>query len=308
MTPDWDFYAIVPTQFSRERDLDAESTAVNIERAVELGVSRFLLTGAYGEFQSLADDERVTLVETVRARCPDVVIMTGAVHPSTDATLQLANRLFHAGADEVMVGPPAMAEITDLDTLRHFDHLDRNSDGPLVLYNNPVFGHDVSPAHISELAGMSTFCAIKQGSTSIHQFVESVNAAHAGPRRLRLLAASDVIAVATLSSGADGLTSTNFWAFPEQVLALAHALAAGDRTRALSIHGALTPFFAQARALGQPRAIKAAMLMRGFVGAPAVRLPYAPLSEVERRGLEETVMAVDSALDAIGQGREEKAS
>jgi 4-hydroxy-tetrahydrodipicolinate synthase len=308
MTPDWDFYAIVPTQFSHERDLDAESTAVNVERAVELGVSRFLLTGAYGEFQSLADDERVALVEAVRARCPNVVIMTGAVHPSTDATLQLVNRLFDAGTDEVMVGPPAMAESTDLDILRHFDHLARNSDGPLVLYNNPVFGHDVSPAHISELAQMSAFSAIKQGTTSIHRFVESVSAAHAGPRPLRLLAASDVIAVATLSSGADGLTSTNFWAFPEPILALAGSLAAGDRTRAMSIHGALTPYFAHARALGQPRAIKAAMLFRGFVGTPAVRLPYAPLSEVERRGLEETILAVDSALSALGQGREERAS
>lgn len=308
MTPERDFYAIVPTQFDPNGDLDAASTAENVERAVEIGVTKFLLTGAYGEFQSLTDDERVTLVEAVKARCPDVVIMTGAVHPSTDATLRLVDRLFAAGCDEVMVGPPAMAETTDDDLLRHFEHLDRNSGGALVLYNNPAFGHDVSPAIIAQLAGMSAFAAVKQGTTSIHRFVESVSAAHDGPRRLRLLAASDVTAVMTLTSGADGLTSTNFWAFPESILALARSLTADDRTRALSIHRALTPFFAHVRTLGQPRAIKAAMLIRGFAGTTAVRLPYAPLSEVEQRALEETVMAVDSSLGAIGQGLGEKAS
>ena len=75
------FYAIAPTQFTEDGRLDVGANAENVERASLSGVSRFLLTGAYGEFQSLDDDERVRVVIAVRQISPGAEIMAGAVHP-----------------------------------------------------------------------------------------------------------------------------------------------------------------------------------------------------------------------------------
>lgn len=302
MTLERQFYAIAPTQFGSDGTLDAVATAENLHRAKEVGVDRFLLTGAYGEFQSLDDDERVDLVETARKLRPDAVIMAGAAHPSTDATLRLAKRLVDAGADEVMVGPPSMTECTDLDAIRHFGHLDAHCSGTLVLYNNPAFGWDASSAVLAAISDMPVFGAVKQGTGSIARFVESVAVARQSSSPFRILAASDLVAVATLSAGADGLTSTNFWAFPQAFCSLGKAVATTEHQMALKIQEALAPFFEQVRALGQPRAIKAAMSFRGFAGTPMVRLPFAPLSDIERRGFEEVIRSVDAALESIGTG------
>lgn len=308
MTASRQFYAIAPTQFSLDGRLDARATAANVERATEFGVSRFLLCGAYGEFQSLSDQERIRLVEAVKETCPQVAIMAGAVHPSTHASLDLANRLFGAGADEVMAAAPAMSEVSDHDILRHFAVLRDGVQGPLVLYNNPAFGIEVSPRLISRLAEMSAVRAVKQGTTSSRDFIDSVAAAHDAPKPLRLLAASDLTAISSLSTGADGLTSTNFWAFPSSLVTLARTAATADHTTSLNIHRALKPFFDLVSALGQPRAIKAAMEMRGFAGSPFVRYPYEPLSEDERRSVNEVILGVDEALAEVPPALGEKAS
>ena len=293
------FYAIAPTQFTEDRRLDVGAIAENVERASLGGVSRFLLTGAYGEFPSLGDDERVRVVVAVRQISPRVEIMAGAVHPSTEATLRLANRLFQAGADEVMVGPPSIAEVTEFDILRHFDYLGVRSEGSLAVYNNPVFGHDLEPDLIARLAEMVSYTSIKQGTSSMSRLLASVNAAHHGSGRLRVLAASDLTAVVTLAAGIDGLTSTNFWVFPGAITTLATHAATSDHEQAEAIHQALRPYFDAVRALGQPRAVKAAMTLRSYAGTSMVRLPYEPLSEVEVRNLKEVVTGVDEALGGL---------
>lgn len=239
------------------------------------------------------------LVTQVRDRAPELEIMAGAVDPSTGATLRLANRLFQAGADEVMVGPPAMAEITESDLLRHFDHLGARAEGSLAIYNNPVFGHDLEADLIARVAEMPSYKSIKQGTPSTRRLLETVAAAHGRSGQLTVLAASDLSALSTLAAGVDGLTSTNFWVFPEAITTLAANAATSDHARAEAIHRALGPYFNAVLTLGQPRAIKAAMALRGYAGTPMVRLPYEPLSEVERRGLQEVIAGVDMALGAI---------
>ncbi|MCY4370380.1 MAG: dihydrodipicolinate synthase family protein [bacterium] len=294
------FYAIAPTLFTEDGRLDAGAVAANVERAVSGGVSRFLLTGAYGEFQSLTDAERVRVVAAVRELAPRIEIMAGAVHPSTQATLLLAKRLFAAGADEVMVGPPSMAEVTDTDVLRHFQFLAARAEGSLAVYNNPIFGHDLEPGLVGRLAELGSYTSIKQGTPSMGYLLVSISAARSGSGSLRVLAASDLSALVSLAAGVDGLTSTNYWAFPEAITSMAAHAATSNHAQANAIHRALTPYFDSVRALGQPRAIKAAMTLRSYAGTSMVRLPYEPLSEVETRHLKEVVAGVDETLAGLG--------
>lgn len=293
-------YAIAPTQFSDGGGpIDAGAVADNVARLAEEGVDSVLLTGAYGEFQSLHDDERVALVTSVKACAESVRIMAGAAHASTDATVGMANRLFDAGADEVMVAPPMLAELTDADVLRHFEHIADNVGGLLAVYNNPMFGQDLNTDVIAHLAALPTYKTIKQGSGVAARLLETVAVCHRSPGALIVLAASDLSALTTLATGADGLTSTNVWVFPAAVQSLARTVATGAHDVAQRIHEALSPYFHLTRRLGQPRTVKAAMQIRGYAGSGSVRLPYIGLGETEQAALTETLRECDEALSAL---------
>lgn len=292
-------YAIAPTQFATGGALDVGAIASNVERIRDHGIDQVLLTGAYGEFQSLDDDERVEITRAVVATGAARSVMVGAAHPSTDATVRLARRLFEAGADQVMVAPPLVAELTPSDVERHFDVLAAALGSRLVVYNNPIFGRDLDAAELGRLAATGAYEAIKQGTTQLGQVTASLRAVRETGRDVKLLAAADLSSVATLAAGFDGLTSTNCWVFPDAFTDLVGAAEKGDLERMRQIVDALGPYAAFVRATGQPRTVKAAMQMRGYAGSPFVRLPYAELTESETRALEAAVRATDGRLSSL---------
>ena len=97
-----------------------------------------------------------------------------------------------------------------------------------------------------------------------------------------------------LVAGADGVTSTNSWAFPQAMVELVSAAARSDWDHARSIAVALEPYFSLVRRLGQPRTVKAAMQLRGLPGTDDVRLPYLPLDDSERKALRSALADCDS--------------
>lgn len=300
MQTDLLLYAIAPTQYTTDASLDTGAMVANAEWMREQGIDRFLLTGAYGEFQSLDDDERVDIARAVVESGAARSVMAGAAHPSTDATVRLARRLFDAGADLVMVSPPMIAELAQPDIDRHFAHIAEVFGGGLVVYNNPIFGTDLDARDLTRLAAMGAYEAVKQGTSRLGQVSHGLVAVRsAGSGDMKILAASDLTAVATLSAGFDGLTSTNCWAFPAAFQGMVDAASKGDLGRMRAISAALDPYAAVVRRLGQPRTVKAALQMRGAAGSAIVRLPYTELSRSERSDLVEAMGAADANLETV---------
>lgn len=297
-----DLYAITPTLFtSGATGIDAGSLAYAAEWITGHGIRDLLLTGSYGEFQSLTDDERVTVLDAVRAVPGAGSVMACAAKPSTEATACLAARLLDHGADLVMVAPPLLAEIGDSEMFRHFEYLSDRFPRRLVVYNNPVFGTDLTAEALGRLAALPGVAAIKQGTASLAALAASIQAVRRGSDgATRVLIASDLTGIVGLLAGGAGLTSTNSWAFPHAVTQLVSAAAAADWERGRRVAGALEPYFALVRRLGQPRTVKAAMQLRGIPGTGELRLPYTPLDAPERAELQATVQQCDSALTEIG--------
>jgi dihydrodipicolinate synthase/N-acetylneuraminate lyase len=301
------FYAIAPTPFRPGTDtIDPDAYSASLERLQRRhGVSHFLVGGAYGEFTSLTWHERVTLVATARSDGRRT-IMGCAAEPSTTRTIELARELRDAGADLVMITPPLATEVGEDDIRRHFDRIADALGGHLVVYNNPVFGVDLAPELLARLFAHPAYVGIKQGSTSLPGFLASIEAARAAPLdRPWLLGASDLTAPATLAAGADGLSSTNCWVFPELVLGTVRAVAEGDIVLARALHRCWSQYRAFARRHGQPATVKAAMVLRGYTGAAAVRLPYQELEPAAREELREVIGACDSAAEPIRQQPED---
>src|SRR5688572_1635690 len=83
-------YAIVPTQFRSNGTVDTAAIAGNVVRLADEGIVDFLVTGAYGEFQSLADGERAAIVRAVSGTGRARSLMAGAVTCATATTVDLA--------------------------------------------------------------------------------------------------------------------------------------------------------------------------------------------------------------------------
>jgi dihydrodipicolinate synthase/N-acetylneuraminate lyase len=192
-----------------------------------------------------------------------------------------------------------IAELTQRDVDRHFDHLADDVGGRLVVYNNPVFGIDLTAQDLARLATLGAYEAVKQGTTRLGQVIESVQAVRATGSSMRIYAAADLSAPATLAAGFDGLTSTNCWVFPDAFTRLVAAAGKGDLDTMRAISDALAPYAAVVRRCGQPRTVKAALLQRGGAGSRHVRLPYVGLSDEEAADLATAVAATDALLEQI---------
>jgi dihydrodipicolinate synthase/N-acetylneuraminate lyase len=297
-----DLYAIAPTLFDEDGRVDTGAMRAAAEWMAGHGIPDLLLTGSYGEFQSLSDDERVEILRVIRA-VPEVrTVMACAAGTSTEGTVRLGRRLADEGADLVMVAAPIAAEVSYADVLRHFELMADGLDA-LVVYNNPVFGTDLTADELAGIVAVSAYRAVKQGTQSLRSLTQSIQAVHeASAGSARLLAASDLTAVPSLVAGADGLTSTNSWAFPCSVAAIVRAAGCGDWGQARRVAASLEPYFTLARRCGQPRTVKAAMALRGLPGAGRVRPPYVPLGPDEMAELEHVLEKCDAELDLLGVG------
>jgi dihydrodipicolinate synthase/N-acetylneuraminate lyase len=298
--PPLELYAIAPTPFNANLTVDGRALAAHVERLAATGIRRFLLTGSYGEFQSLTDDERVDVLRGVRATGAADSIMACAALPSTGTTAALALRMLDAGADLVMVSAPLACELTESDILRHFESLSETVRGGLVVYNTPVFGVDLGPSVLGAVAAMDGYVAVKQGTRDIGNLLRGLEAVRAAGRGVRVLAAADLMAAATLAVGLDGLTSTNSWVFPDVFQRMIRAAGDHDMVTLARLDGALLEYRAAAARFGQPATVKAAMHVRGYEGTPAVRRPYAALCGDAMADVVAAVEACDSRLAGIG--------
>ncbi len=293
-------YAIAPTQFSLDgRKVDSAAMAANAERIAAAGISRLLLTGAYGEFTALTDTERLDILDTVRATGACQAIMACAASSSTEGSARLASAMLEHGADLVMVAPPLATETTERDLYRHFAELGAAVGRSLVIYNNPVFGHDLSPTLLGEVLAGEAYVGVKQGTRDASRLLAGIDAIRARGHAVDVLIASDLSASLTLAAPVDGLTSTNSWVFPAATLTLVDAAARSDLATMHAVHRVLAPYRRAIGTIGQPAAVKAAMQLRGYLGSTAVRGPYAACTAEETERLREALRVCDAALESI---------
>lgn len=290
-------YAIAPTQFTSDGgSIDSVAMAANVERLAASGIRRVLLTGAYGEFHSLSDTERLEILQRVQASGACVSIMACAASLSAEATARLALQMLEAGADYAMVAPPLACEAVESDVLRHFEYLAKTVGQRLVVYNNPIFGHDLEPRVMAEVMAMDGYVAVKQGTRDTVRLLGSIEAIRGTGRSVQIYIASDLSATLTLAAPVDGLTSTNAWVFPDAIRGLVAAASRSDIGEMQRLHRALAPYRRVLARIGQPAGVKAAMQIRGFEGSLAVRSPYAPCPADELRSLRDALAECDAAL------------
>jgi 4-hydroxy-2-oxoglutarate aldolase len=250
------------------------------------GAQGIVASGTTGEGPLLDDGERARLVEWLREVVPeDRWLISGTGAESTRATARATEAAAAAGADAVLVRPPAYfgPTLTPAALTDHYLRIADASPVPVLIYNMPKYTHVMlHESVIRALADHERVMGFKESSGDLKVMA---NYRAAAPR-LKALVGAGTQFYPALELGADGGVLAVACFAVERCVALFRAFRADDRRAAGALQEQLNPLAREiVGELGVP-GVKAAMDAVGLAGGP-VRPPLAPLDDRQRRRVAE---------------------
>jgi 4-hydroxy-2-oxoglutarate aldolase len=274
----------MPTPF-KDGDVDTAGIRSNVRTWMAAGLGGIVALGTNGEAALLDEHESVRVVEAVRAEVPrDRVLIAGAGHESTRATIAAARTLAAAGADAVLVKTPYTYRnhVPASGLIAHYTAVADASPVPVLLYNFPAStGVNLSAETVGRLAAHPNIAGMKETSTDGAQFTDL---AAAVPGDFTILCGAAPGVFAALSAGAGGAIVAVCAVMPRECLDLLAHVRAGRYAEALAIQRHITPLArAVTTGFGVP-GLKAALELAGFAAGDP-RPPLMPVSADVREQL-----------------------
>jgi dihydrodipicolinate synthase/N-acetylneuraminate lyase len=258
--------------------------------AMARGLAGVVVAGSTGEGPMLDEDEKVNLVEWLREVVPDDRwLIAGTGGESTRATVRLSERAAAAGADAVLVRPPAYfgPTLTPQALAGHFQRVADRSPVPVILYNIPKYTHVMlQDSVLRAVADHPQVIGFKDSSGDL----KVLAGYRAAAPRLKALVGSGTQFYPALELGADGGVLAVACLAPDRCQSLFRSFRADDRRGAGAEQERLNPLAREIVGdLGVP-GIKAALDLIGLPGGPA-RAPLAPLDARQKARVAELIAA-----------------
>ena len=261
-------------------DVDIVAFRSNVRHWNESPISGILIAGSTGESVFLGDDERVGLLEAARDVVPrDRVIIAGTGTESTRHTIRLTKEAAEAGADAVLVSPPAYFKgaMTPAALARHYKTLADASPVPVLVYQVPLrlSTLDLPTGLIEEVSQHPNIVGIKDSRGKLELVGELVE--HSADD-FQVLVGSGALLYGALETGAvGGIVAVGLMAVAEAA-EISVAYREGRTADAGRAQERIAPVHNQiVGGMGVP-GVKAALDMLGLHGGPP-REPLAPVSE-----------------------------
>ncbi|TKX80076.1 dihydrodipicolinate synthase family protein [Halorubrum sp. SD626R] len=287
----------IVTPFDADGDVDADALASHVETLVDAGLDGMVPCGTTGEFASLTDAERRTVVETtVEAADGRVPVIAGAADTTVSGTLDHLQAVDAAGADAGLITLPYYHNSTSPAGQRaFFDAVADDAPLPVILYDIPsAVGEPIDPDVLAAVAEREAVVGLKDTTGDVSAVDVAVDRT---PEAFTVVQGVDALLYPSASLGVDGGVNALSQVIPEVFVALGEALRAGDDDRALTLHRrAIAPLFERCGDHGFAPATKVAAAHRGFVPDPRVRPPLTLPDEAAREAI---AADVDAALDAV---------
>lgn len=270
-------------------DVDIVGFRSNIRRWAEHPINGVLIAGSTGESVFLDEGERVSLYEAARdVMGSDRVIIAGTGSESTRHTIHLSRQAAEAGADAVLVSPPAYFKgaMTPAVLSRHFRAVADASPVPVIIYQVPLRMStlDLPTGLIEELSQHPNIVGIKDSRGKLDLVGELVE--HSADD-FQVLVGSGALLYGGLETGASGgIVAVGLMA-PAEAAEISVAFAEGRTGDAGRLQERIAPVHQQiVGGMGVP-GVKAATDLLGYHGG-APRPPLEPASEArieEIRGI-----------------------
>ncbi len=299
-------YLIAVTPFADDGALDLSSTDRMVDFYLERGATGLTILGILGEATKLTADESRIFVRQVLARVNGrVPVVVGASSPGFAPMRELAHSVMDMGASGVMVAPASTVR-TDDQITAYFDMVDETlgPDVPWALQDHPVStGVQMSTGVVLKILQNSPTCVmLKHEDSPGLAKLSAIRAAstRGEVRRVSILAGNGggLFLPEELSRGADG-AMTGF-AYPEMMVDVCAAHAAGDVERAHDIFDAYLPLARYEQQSGIGLAVrKHLMVQRGAIASAMVRKPGPKLSAADVADIARLVRRQDQRLAQI---------
>ncbi len=282
-------------------DVDVVAHRANLRAWLEHPLRGILVAGSTGEAAYLDDAELVALVEASRDVVPsDRVLLAGTGAESTRATIKKTKKAAEAGADAVLVKPPAFYKsgMTPEALTRHYRAVADASPVPVMVYQVPLRLSTVefSTGLVAEIAKHPNIVGIKDSRAKLDLVGELVEQC---PGDFQVVVGAGSVLYGGMELGAvGGIVAVGLMA-PAESAEIATAFFEGRKADAGRLQERVGPVHTGiVGAMGVP-GIKAAMDMLGLHGGDP-RPPLLPVAEsrhdeirkiLETAGLLETAVA-----------------
>ena len=287
----------IPTSFDKNGALALDKVRSNIEFFNRFDLQGYVVLGSNGEFVLLDEDEKLTLIQTIRESMPsNKPLLAGVGCQSTRATTRLCMKAANSGADAALVITPSYYKdkMTDEALFAFFNSVGNASPIPVILYNMPACtGIDLSTDIVVSLADHPNIIGLKDSGGNVTKMGEIVKRV---PGVFQVLAGSAGFLLPALSIGAVGgiLALANI--APAQCLMIRQMFIEGRWEEAKALQTSLISLNQAITRIGGIPALKSAMDYLGLYGGP-VQGPLLPAKTKEVRDLQALIK--EAGIDRI---------
>jgi len=241
-------WAPAVTFFDQATDtLDLESQKKYYAYLSRTGLAGLVIMGTNSEAFLLTREERAQLIATAReAVGPDYPLMAGVGTHSAKQTLELAHDAAAAGANYLLVLPPAyFGKATTMNVVkRFFADVARKSPLPVLIYNFPGVcnGVDIDSETITDIVrestaaspdGISNIVGVKLTCGSVGKITRL--AATFSPTEFAIFGGQSDFLIAGLTVGSAGCISAFANVFPKTVSKVYELFTAGKMVEAMEL-------------------------------------------------------------------------
>jgi 4-hydroxy-2-oxoglutarate aldolase len=282
-------FAPISTPFAADEDVDHGALRFNLARYAESGILGYLALGSNGENRSLAEDEKLAVLDdVVRHKGPGQVVLAGAAYDGERQAERFLAAAADVGADFGLVLSPGYfrAQMTDEVLYRYFSTLADGARIPLLLYNAPSFcGLTLGPGLVGRLAAHQNIVGMKDSAKSgIEAFLPLQ-----GPT-FQVLAGSANFLFPAMLGGSPGGTVSLANSFPALAVELFACGRARDEANGVPLQERVGRINAAISGTHGVAGVKAAMTLAGFRGG-IPRRPLLPLEPAQVRELRDILVA-----------------
>lgn len=283
------FTALV-TPFHKDGSLDEKALRKLVDFQIDQGISGLVPVGTTGESPTLTHQEHHQVIDIVIEQAAGrVPVIAGTGSNSTAEAVSLTQHAQKAGADYTLQVAPYYNKPSQEGFYRHFMTVAEEGGLPVVVYNIPGrSGKNIENETMLRLAEHPQIVGVKEASGSIAQIM---NLCAAKPESFSVLSGDDNLGLPLMACGGDGIVSVASNIIPAEMEALVAALLGGEAARGRELHYKWLPLFKGMFLDTNPIPIKCACALMGMM-EESYRLPLTPLSDENRRALNEIMSAL----------------
>ncbi len=269
------------TPFDEQGEIDLPALARLIDFHLHYGTDGLVVCGTTGEGATLTDAQFETVVTTTVKRVNGKIpVIAGTGSNNTAVAIVQTQKAEKLGADGALVVGPYYNKPTQDGYYKHFKIVAESVGIPIILYNVPGRTSGmIDWRTMLRLAAIPNIFGVKEASANFEQLTY-LNMKR--PDGFMIWSGDDILAVAQIPIGCDGVISVVANEVPDLFREMVHAALNGNFKQARELHLELYALMAINFVESNPIPVKCALKEMGLI-AENFHLPLTAVEEVNRQ-------------------------